>query len=93
MGTPLKKWYKKVSDHSHRVGFVSPASYPIRWLALNNAATAWLIPSLGPKIEPFELFLVNGDLRQSGGVVYGLTGDLQRTTEIVFVAFAYGAPM
>ena len=35
----------------------------MRWLALNNGAAAWLVPSLQPnQFTPFELFLICGVL-------------------------------
>lgn len=78
-----KEWSYNIRDHSHPDGFAHPASRPMRGLALNNGAAAWLIPSLGPnQIAPFELFLVDGDRRHSVGVVYGPTGDLRRTASI-----------
>ena len=78
-----KEWSYNITDHSHQDGFAHPASRPMRGLALNNGAAAWLIPSLEPQqYAPFELFLVDGDRRHSVGVVYGPTGDLLRTATI-----------
>ena len=78
-----KEWSYNIRNHSHRDGFAHPASRPMRGLALNNGASAWLIPSLAPnQIAPFELFLVDGNRRHSVGVVYGPKGDLRRTASI-----------
>ena len=55
----------------------------MRWLALNNGAAAWLVPSLQPnQFTPFELFLMDGDRRDSVGVLYGKDGVLLRTASI-----------
>ena len=64
-------------------GFAHPASIPMRGLALDNGAAAWLIPSLEPnQFTPFELFLMDGDRRHSVGVLYGKDGALLRTASI-----------
>ena len=78
-----KEWSFNIDDHSQINGFAHPASESIRGLALDNGAAAWLIPHLQrDKIAPFELFLVDGDIRHSVGVLYGTNGQLIRTTSI-----------
>ena len=77
------EWLYNIKDHSHRDGFAHPASRPMRGIALNNGAAAWLIPSLQPnQVAPFELFRIHGDRRHDVGVVYGPTDDLLRTASI-----------
>ena len=78
-----KQWSYNVKDHNQRDGFAHPASIPMRGLALDNGAAAWLIPSLEPnQFTPFELFLMDGDRRHSVGVLYGKDGALLRTASI-----------
>jgi len=78
-----KKWSYNIKDHNQQDGFAHPASETMRGLALDNGAAAWLIPSLQPNaFAPFELFLKDGDIRHSVGVVYGRTGKLMRTASI-----------
>ena len=78
-----KEWSYNIEDHSHPDGFAHPASRPMRGLALNNGTAAWLIPSLqANQVKPFELFLTDGDIRHSVGVLYGPKGDLLRTASI-----------
>ena len=78
-----KQWSYNVKDHNQRDGFAHPASIPMRGLALDNGAAAWLIPSLEPnQFTPFELFLMDGDRRHSVGVLYGKNGKLIRTASI-----------
>ena len=78
-----KKWSYNVKDHNRRDGFAHPASVDMRGLALDNGAAAWLIPSLQPnQVAPFELFLIDGDIRHSVGVLYGKNGNLIRTATI-----------
>ena len=78
-----KQWSYNLRDHNQRDGFAHPASIPMRGLALDNGAAAWLIPSLAPnQFTPFELFLMDGDRRHSVGVLYGRDGVLLRTASI-----------
>ena len=81
--THSKTWSYNVKDHNQLDGFAHPASIPMRGLALDNGAAAWLIPSLKPnQFTPFELFLMDGDRRHSVGVLYGKDGALLRTASI-----------
>ena len=55
----------------------------MRGFAFNNVAAAWLIPKLEKdEFAYFELFLKQGDVRHSAGIVYDLNGQLIRTASI-----------
>ena len=78
-----KQWTYNRDDQSLATGFAHPASATMRGLAFSNGAAAWLVPTPQPQSwMPFELFLKQGDLRQSVGVVYGKDGRLVRTASI-----------
>ena len=78
-----KEWSFNAKDHSLPTGFAHPAHADMRGLALDNGSAAWLIPTLQPhQPAPFELFLLDGDIRHSVGVVYGKNGRLFRTASI-----------
>lgn len=78
-----REWNFNSVDHSLASGFAHPVSDTMRGLALDNGAAAWMIPHLERnQIAPFELFLVDGDIRHSVGVLYGTDGHLVRTTSI-----------
>lgn len=78
-----KIWDYNIIEHSRLDGFAHPASSSMRGLALDNGAAAWLVPSLtSTQVAPFELFITNGDIRHSVGIVYGKQGHLLRTANI-----------
>ena len=81
--TIQKQWSYNIFDHSLNNGFAHPASASMRGLALNNGAAAWLVPHLQrDQFAPFELFLKQGDVRHSVGIVYNKSGQLLRTASI-----------
>ena len=78
-----KRWSYNLFDHSKADGFLHPASLVMRGLAFRDGAAAWLVPNLVPDAELLmELFLMDGHLRQSVGVVYGKDRQLIRTASI-----------
>ena len=81
--TIQKQWSYNRSDHSQENGFAHPASATMRGLALDNGAAAWLVPHLqSDQFAPFELFLKQGNVRHSVGIVYNKSGQLLRTASI-----------
>ena len=81
--TIQKQWSYNISDHSLNNGFAHPASATMRGLALDNGSAAWLVPHLqSDQFAPFELFLKQGDVRHSVGIVYNKAGKLFRTASI-----------
>ena len=81
--TIQKQWSYNISDHSLKNGFAHPASTTMRGLALDNGAAALLVPHLqSDQFAPFELFLKQGDVRHSVGIVYNKSGQLLRTASI-----------
>ena len=81
--TIQKQWSYNISDHSLKNGFAHPASATMRGLALDNGAAAWLIPNLKTdQFTPFELFLKQGNIRHSVGILYNKSGQLLRTASI-----------
>ena len=55
----------------------------MRGFAFENGAAAWLIPQLkDSQYQPFELFLMQKDIRHSVGVLYGDSGQLLHTASI-----------
>lgn len=81
--TIQKEWKYNIKDHSQPDGFAHPASDSMRGLSLNNGSACWLIPTLQiNQLIPFELFLVDGDIRHSVGVLYGRHGELLHTASI-----------
>ena len=78
-----ERWSYNRADHSKADGFLHPASLVMRGLAFRDGAAAWLVPSLDPGAAvPVELFLMDGHLRHSVGVVYGKDRQLIRTASI-----------
>ena len=78
-----ERWSYNRADHSKADGFHHPASRVMRGLAFRDGAAAWLVPTLAPEaVLPVELFLVDGSVRHSVGVVYGKDRQLIRTASI-----------
>lgn len=77
------RWSYSIDDHSLHDGFAHPASTTMRGFAFENGAAAWLIPQLKDhQYRPFELFLVQKDIRHSVGVLYDENGQLLHTASI-----------
>ena len=77
------RWNYSIHEHSHNDGFAHPASTLMRGFAFENGAAAWLIPQLkDTQYQPFELFLMQKDIRHSVGILYGDSGQLLHTASI-----------
>ena len=77
------RWSYSIDDHSRHDGFAHPASTAMRGFAFENGAAAWLIPQLqDSQYQPFELFLMQKDIRHSVGVLYGENGQLLHTASV-----------
>lgn len=81
--TAEKTWSFNSAVHSQADGFAHPASISMRGLAFKEGAAAWLMPRLHESgVVSLELFLVDGQVRTSLGVVYGSDRKLHRTFNI-----------
>ena len=81
--TNTMRWDYSIHEHSHNDGFAHPASRFMRGVAFENGAAAWLIPQLQHnQYQPFELFLMQKEIRHSVGVLYEESGQLLHTASI-----------
>jgi len=81
--TVERSWTFSRAEHSQADGFQHPASADMRGLAFSRGAAAWLVPQLkqGSGV-PLELFLMDGKVRNSVGLVYDKERKLVHTASI-----------
>lgn len=92
--TVEKSWSFNRAEHSQPDGFSHPASAKMRGLAFRTGAAAWLVPALAAdEAVPMELFLMDGKVRHSVGLVYGKDRKLLRTASIREDQRGYPGPL
>jgi hypothetical protein len=78
-----RSWSFSRTQHSRADGFQHPASADMRGLAFSRGAAAWLVPQLKQNSAvPLELFLMDGKVRTSVGLVYDKERKLVHTASI-----------